>query len=790
LKALRPASLAGYTSQQSRILTTMGALCGVAAGSLIYFAYWLVRNPGFGPTEFGYHIEEQDWGGSSIPAFLILGGIAGSISMGYLLGRPFAVKIFRVAMKIVLMVVGGVFGASLGIAAYLFMRGSQFPEERLVDSLNYSLAALSAPAGEPVLAFALVGFATGGIVATYLVGGRMIKDVSRALTGAVIGGVAGLVIYSIAYVITYYPSIPNSSDFVVHFAEAIYSFSPVEYLLIGLGVALGLMMAKYSWRLYGVFTLIALVSVVLGYLMYSLAVTIPSVEPGRRVFSIILFIAEASTLTLVVLYSFYTIDVATRKKWRRTPRDATFSQFYMPKVVFQVPCYNEPADMVIETVKSLLRVDYPSDRAMIQVIDDSTKPECSEPLRRFCQKYGVMYLQRENRRGYKAGALNYALQFTPADVELIAIIDADYQVLPEYLRETLGFFINPDLGWLQTPQDYRNRDQSFLTEQYYIADAYFYRSVLPSRNEENTIIFCGTMGILRKRALVEVGGWGEKYITEDAELSVRLAQTGWKSLYVNKTYGRGLIPSTFEGYKKQHYRWAFGGGKILRGHFTDFLFGRLSGRQWYDYFLGNVHWFEGFFILIIAASVLAMGFADIFGFEIVSHHTNEIMLIGLVPWFLLVDGLSRLHMVLRKTMNLGFGGTFRVLGMWFSVKFSNGFGAFKALIGFELPFLRTPKAPSARMTPSQALSYALKLTRFETTVAGLMGAAALGVLIKTAMLYQYTGVLVPSRIVLAFWLLSYTAVFLTAPLYAYKSYATFKPLPAAQPKPIPRGVPQ
>ena len=790
MRLLRPAALASYTPQQARILTTMGALCGIAAGSLLYFGYWLVRNPGLGPTEFAFHLEEQDWSRSSIPAFLILGALLGSTAMGYLLGRPFAVKMFRATAKTVLMIFGGLFGASLGIVAYLFMRSSQFPEEPLRDSMNYSIAALSAPTGEPVLAFALIGFATGAIVASYLVGGRMIKDVSRALTGAVVGGVAGLVIYSIAYVITYYPTIPNSSDFVVHFAEAIYSFSPVEYLLIGLGVSLGLMMAKYSWRLYGIFTLIALVSVVLGYLMYSLAVTIPSVPPGRRIFSIILFIAEAATLTLVVLYSFYTIDVATRKKWRRTPKDATFSQFYMPKVVLQVPCYNEPADMVIDTVKSLLRLDYPGDRYIIQVIDDSTRPESSEPLRRFCEKYNVMYLRRENRRGYKAGALNYALQFTPADVELIAIIDADYQVVPEYLRETVGFFINPELGWLQTPQDYRNRDQSFLTEQYYIADAYFYRSVLPSRNEENTIIFCGTMGILRKRALIDVGGWGEKYITEDAELSVRLAQSGWKSLYVNKTYGRGLIPSTFEGYKKQHYRWAFGGGKILRGHFTDFLFGRLSGRQWYDYFLGNVHWFEGFFILIIAFSVLAMGLADLAGMEISTHHRNEIMLIGLVPWFLLVDGLSRLHMVLRKTMNLGFGGTFRVLGMWFSVKFSNGFGAFKALIGFELPFLRTPKAPSTRMTPAQAFSYALKLTRFETSIAFLMGCTALGVLIKTAMLYQYSGVLIPSRVVLAFWLLSYTAVFLTAPLYAYKSYATFKPLPSAAPKPIPRGVPQ
>ena len=128
------------------MLTTMGALCGIAAGSLLYFAYWLVRNPGYGPTEFGYHIEEQDWGRSTIPMFLVFGGIVGSTAMGYLLGRPFAVKVFRTTFKAVLMVVGGLAGASLGIIGYLFMRSSQFPEERLADSLNYSLAALSTPA--------------------------------------------------------------------------------------------------------------------------------------------------------------------------------------------------------------------------------------------------------------------------------------------------------------------------------------------------------------------------------------------------------------------------------------------------------------------------------------------------------------------------------------------------------------------------------------------------------------------------------------------------------------------
>lgn len=166
---------------------------------------------------------------------------------------------------------------------------------------------------------------------------------------------------------------------------------------------------------------------------------------------------------------------------------------------------------------------------------------------------------------------------------------------------------------------------------------------------------------------------------------------------MNKTYGRGLIPATFDGYKKQHHRWAFGGGQVLRGHFWSIFLGRFTRRQRFDYVLGNIHWFEGLFILTIALAILGMAWGDLLGFPILTHHSQEIMLIGLIPWFLLVDGFTRLHMVLRKSLALSFGGTLRVLGMWFAVKFSNSFAAFKGFLGFKMSFIRTPKAPPGQI---------------------------------------------------------------------------------------------
>ncbi|MBI2079028.1 MAG: glycosyltransferase [Euryarchaeota archaeon] len=777
----------GTANAVSATLVALAAGLGGAAGASIHFAAWTESHPESpaDPTQF---LLSEAPTSPAFQAAISLGAFVAFLVVGIILENPFTLIVLRASSRLVLLAVGGLVGAGVGCVSYVLL-WAYGHEARSIVAVATEMGDAIATQNRLLFALLLAGAISGLAATLFLIGSTLMRSAARNVTGATLGGLAGLVMYSIAYVLTYYPTIPSSSSYMIHFAEAIYAFDPVEYLFVLLGVGVGLMMARYSWRLYGIFTLISLVSVVLGYLMYTTSVTFPSLPPGQRIPSLILFVAETFSLIMVVLYSFYTIDVATRKHWKRTPTAAHHSPYFMPKVAFQVPTFNEPPELVLGTLNALLRVDYPQDRFLIQVVDDSTDPASAGPLREFCEARGIAYLRRPQRTGYKAGALNHALKLCPPDVELIAIIDADYQVVPEFLREVVGFFVNPNLGWVQTPQDYRNRHQSFLTEQYYVADAYFYRSVLPSRNEENSIIFCGTMGILRRRALEDVGGWGESYITEDAELSIRLVNNGWGSLYINKTYGRGLIPATFEGYKKQHYRWAFGGGRILRGHLAEFVFGRFTGRQWYDYLLGNVHWFEGLFILIIASSVLAMGVGDLLGFRVATHHAEEIMLIGLVPMFLLVDGLTRLHMVLRRTLRLGMGGTIGVLGMWFSVKFSNAFGALKAFVGFSIPFVRTPKAPSDRLSGRQALRHAIRIARFESTMAALLLVTGLGLFAKILLTFDGPeGVVIP-RVFLLFWILMYSLVFLAAPVYAYKSFVTFKPTPSVNTVTTVQGVP-
>lgn len=772
---------AGRGPAASATAVLLGGLAGGILAGLAFGTLLMVRNPGIAVEDVAALLTHPERLQESYAWTLAAGAAIGLIAVGAVLRVRLFVSVVRGLWAGLRMYVGTGLGAAAGVTAYLLLWIASNPGAPFAFGLRQLVDGIRQP-GDPLRTFLLAGGVAGLGISVYVISGRGLRRWTRAATGVVIGSLAGLVIYAVAYVLVHYPQVPGGADYLFHFGEAVHSFSPVEFLFLTFGGVIGLAMSNYSWRLYGILTLIALVSVVSGYIAYTLTQTLPLVSGESRLFSWALFTVESLSLFLVLLYSFYSIDVATRKHWRRTSDGAWFSPYFLPKVAIHVPVYNEPPEVILPTLRTLIGLDYPVDRYLIVVVDDSTEPAYAAAVRSFCERHRtecqIVYQRRADRRGYKAGALNDALALTPDDALLVAVIDADYQVRPEFLRETVGHFIDPNLGWLQTPQDYRNQDQSFLTRQYYLADSYFYRAILPSRNEQNSIIFCGTMGMLRKRALVEVGGWGEEYITEDAEISFRLVQSGWKSMYVNKTYGRGLIPATFEGYKKQHYRWAFGGGRIVRGHWRDFFSHRLSRRQRFDYLVGNVAWFEGAFILVIATAVLLMGLAELFGLTFVSHHSSEVLLVGLVPWFLLVDGLTRVHMVLRRTMNLGFGSTLRILGMWFSVKFSNAAAAFKALFGVRIPFVRTRKLAPERLGHLSAIARALRLTRFESVMALLLFLTAGGIGFQTWATPDAPAGEALSDLLLVLWLSFYGLAFSAAPFYAYRSYVTLVPEPA------------
>jgi hypothetical protein len=247
------------------------------------------------------------------------------------------------------------------------------------------------------------------------------------------------------------------------------------------------------------------------------------------------------------------------------------------KVSIQLPCYAEPPEVVIETMDRLADLDYENYEVMI--IDNNTKDEALwRPLEAHCAKLNQRFGEERFRffhvsplPGAKAGALNWALDYMAPDAELIAVIDADYLSRPDFLSRLTAFFDDPRIGYVQTPHDYRGYEGSDYLSACYWEYMPNNKVDMPGVSEYGGAFTIGTMCILRTAALRAAGGWAEWCLTEDSEVSVRIRAAGYEGLYLGDTFGRGLIPETFDDYKKQRFRWTAGPVQQLRRHWRLFL---------------------------------------------------------------------------------------------------------------------------------------------------------------------------------------------------------------------------
>src|SRR5690606_33542545 len=190
------------------------------------------------------------------------------------------------------------------------------------------------------------------------------------------------------------------------------------------------------------------------------------------------------------------------------------------------------------------------------------------PVERYCQQLNARrrapfkFFHVAPLEGAKAGALNFSLTKTAPDVELIALVDADYLAEPDFLSRLTGFFEDEKVGFVQTPHDYLPDGSAYQAMCYweYMPPN---KVGLASINEYDCAYTIGTMCILRKDAILEAGGWAEWCLTEDSEISIRIRALGYEGVYVNETFGRGLIPEAYEDLKKQRFRWTAGPGQQL-----------------------------------------------------------------------------------------------------------------------------------------------------------------------------------------------------------------------------------
>ncbi|SFR86966.1 glycosyltransferase family 2 protein [Sphingomonas jatrophae] len=270
-------------------------------------------------------------------------------------------------------------------------------------------------------------------------------------------------------------------------------------------------------------------------------------------------------------------------RWRRPTMPLPRHVGRQPKVSIHLCAYAEPPEIVIAVLDRLNRLDYANFEVL--VCDNNTPDEALwRPVEQHCAMLNRALGSQRFRffhvsplAGAKAGALNWLLDRTAPDAELIGVIDADYLSEPDFLARLAGFFDDPKLAYIQTPHDYRNwQGSSFLTACYweYMPSN---KVELPGVADVGAGYTIGTMCLIRRSMLEKAGRWAEWCLTEDSEVSVRLRAVGGTGLYLRETFGRGLIPETFDDYKKQRFRWTAGPVQQLRRHWRLYTPRMLGG---------------------------------------------------------------------------------------------------------------------------------------------------------------------------------------------------------------------
>jgi cellulose synthase/poly-beta-1,6-N-acetylglucosamine synthase-like glycosyltransferase len=363
----------------------------------------------------------------------------------------------------------------------------------------------------------------------------------------------------------------------------------------------------------------------------------------------------------------------------------------LPKVSVHVPAYNEPAEMLIETLDGLAALDYPDFEVL--VIDNNTPDEATwRPVEEHCRKLGARFrfFHVAPLAGFKAGALNYALEHTAPDAEVVAVIDSDYIVRPNWLRDLVPAFRNERTGVVQAPQDYRDAKESAFKAMCHAEYRGFFHIGMVTRNERNAIIQHGTMTLVR-RSLLERIRWSEWCITEDAELGLRIFDEGYEATYIPDSYGRGVMPDSFLDFKKQRARWAFGAMQIMRRHFGLLFRGkdtRLTAGQRYHFVAGWLPWIADGLNLCMNCAAL------VWTLVMVTFPRNiepPLMIFSVLPLSLFVFKLVKLLHLYRTRVGATFVQTISAAIAGLSLSHTIGAAMISGLFRKDKPFFRTPK---------------------------------------------------------------------------------------------------
>ncbi|MBD0777159.1 glycosyltransferase [Maribacter sp. ANRC-HE7] len=275
---------------------------------------------------------------------------------------------------------------------------------------------------------------------------------------------------------------------------------------------------------------------------------------------LLIFFYSLAQLNLLVNYLGY------KRQNQTAPKFNLLDPKEIPFVTIQLPVYNE--EYVMERLlENIAKIEYPKSKLEIQVLDDSTDSSVNitaEQIREL-QESGldIQHIRRENRQGFKAGALKEGLEIAKGD--FIAIFDADFLPDPDWLKKTVIYFKDKEIGVVQTRWGHINRDYSTLTRiQAFALDAHFTLEQVGRNAKGHFINFNGTAGIWRKECILDAGNWEGDTLTEDLDLSYRAQLKNWKFKYLEDVETPAELPVVISAARSQQFRWNKGGAENFR----------------------------------------------------------------------------------------------------------------------------------------------------------------------------------------------------------------------------------
>lgn len=275
-------------------------------------------------------------------------------------------------------------------------------------------------------------------------------------------------------------------------------------------------------------------------------------------FIIVFYLTILFLMSIYGVNRYYTIYLFKKHRHDKVTPLAQFKK--LPRVTIQLPVFNEKY-VVERLIDYVVKIRYPRELLEIQVLDDSTD-ETQEIARSKCKEkkkegYNIHYIHREDRTGFKAGALDNGMKLTKG--EFIAVFDADFLPPEDFLERTIHFFTDKNIGMIQARWDHVNRRYSLLTEcQSILLDGHFMIEHTARSKSGRFFNFNGTAGIWRKSTISDAGGWQHDTLTEDLDLSYRAQLKGWKFVYLPDLTVPAELPIEMTAFKSQQFRWAKG----------------------------------------------------------------------------------------------------------------------------------------------------------------------------------------------------------------------------------------